>query len=68
MGSRKPVYDAPVKRPSLRVGLVLAATVAVAMLVATVLVLAVSAVTNLVSARRRRTVPAAREPEHCEST
>jgi membrane protein DedA with SNARE-associated domain len=40
----------------------------IAMLVATVLVLAVGAITNLVSARRRRPVPAAREPEHCEST
>ena len=37
-------------------------------LVATVLVLAVGALTNLVSARRRRTVPAAFEPERCEST
>jgi membrane protein DedA with SNARE-associated domain len=40
----------------------------IAMLVATVLVLAVGAITNLVGARRRRTVPAAREPERCEST
>lgn len=40
----------------------------IAMLVATLLVLAVGAVTNLVSARRRRTVPAARRPEHCETT
>jgi hypothetical protein len=40
----------------------------IAMLVATVLVLGVSALTNLISARRRRPVPAAREPEHCEST
>ena len=40
----------------------------IAMLVATVLVLAVGAVTNLLGARRRRTVPAAREPEHCETT
>jgi membrane protein DedA with SNARE-associated domain len=39
-----------------------------AMLVATVLVLAVGSVTNLISARRRRTVPVAREPERCEST
>jgi membrane protein DedA with SNARE-associated domain len=39
-----------------------------AMLVATVLVLAVSSVTNLISARRRRVVPVAREPERCEST
>ncbi len=40
----------------------------IAMLVATLLVLAVGALTNLVSARRRRTVPAGLEPEHCEST
>ena len=40
----------------------------IAMLVATLLVLAVGALTNLISARRRRMVPAAREPEHCEST
>jgi membrane protein DedA with SNARE-associated domain len=39
-----------------------------AMLVATVLVLAVGAVTNLISARRRRDVMVAREPERCEST
>jgi membrane protein DedA with SNARE-associated domain len=39
-----------------------------AMLVATVLVLAVGSVTNLISARRRRAVPVAREPERCEST
>jgi membrane protein DedA with SNARE-associated domain len=39
-----------------------------AMLVATVLVLAVGAVTNLISARRRHPVPAARESERCEST
>lgn len=39
----------------------------IAMLVATVLVLGVGAITNLVSARRRRPVPAAREPEPCES-
>ena len=38
-----------------------------AMLVATVRVLAVGSVTNLISARRR-TVPVAREPERCEST
>jgi hypothetical protein len=38
------------------------------MLVATVLVLAVGAVTNLISARRRHPVPAARESERCEST
>lgn len=38
----------------------------IAMLVATVLVLGVSALTNLISARRRRPVPAASEPEHCE--
>ncbi|HET6391508.1 MAG TPA: VTT domain-containing protein [Blastococcus sp.] len=44
----------------------------IAMLVATVLVLGVGALTNLISARRRRPVPAAREPEPepepCEST
>ncbi len=40
----------------------------IAMLVATVLVLGVSALTNLISARRRRPVPAARAHEHCEST
>ncbi|WP_116449469.1 DedA family protein [Blastococcus litoris] len=40
----------------------------IAMLVATVLVLAVGAVTNLVSARRRRAVHTAPEPEHCESS
>ncbi|SOE00337.1 DedA family protein [Blastococcus haudaquaticus] len=41
----------------------------IAMLVATVLVLAVSAITNQVSTRRRRTaaVVAAREPERCET-
>ncbi|TQN37980.1 membrane protein DedA with SNARE-associated domain [Blastococcus colisei] len=39
----------------------------VAMLVATVLVLAVSAVLNLIGNRRRRTVPAAAEPEPCET-
>jgi hypothetical protein len=39
----------------------------IAMLVATVLVLAVSAVTNLVSSRRRPAVPAGPEPEPCES-
>jgi membrane protein DedA with SNARE-associated domain len=39
-----------------------------AMLVATVLVLAVGSVTNLISARRRRVVAVAREPERCEST
>jgi membrane protein DedA with SNARE-associated domain len=39
-----------------------------AMLVATMLVLAVGGVTNLVSARRRREPePTAPEPEHCES-
>jgi membrane protein DedA with SNARE-associated domain len=40
----------------------------IAMLVATLLVLAVGALTNLISARRRRTVPAARQHEHCETT
>jgi membrane protein DedA with SNARE-associated domain len=40
----------------------------IAMLVATVLVLAVGAVTNLVSARRRRAVPTVPEPEHCETS
>ncbi|CAA9228196.1 MAG: Integral membrane protein [uncultured Blastococcus sp.] len=40
----------------------------VAVLVATVLVLAVGAVTNLVTARRRRPVPAARQPERCETS
>ena len=40
----------------------------VAVLVATVLVLAVGAVTNLVTARRRRLVPAARQPERCETS
>ena len=40
----------------------------IAMLVATVLVLAVSAVTNVVAARRRRAVPTVPEPEHCESS
>jgi membrane protein DedA with SNARE-associated domain len=39
-----------------------------AMLVATVLVLAVGSVTNLISARRHRVVPVARQPERCEST
>jgi membrane protein DedA with SNARE-associated domain len=39
-----------------------------AMLVATVLVLAVGSVTNLISARRRRVVAVARAPERCEST
>jgi membrane protein DedA with SNARE-associated domain len=38
-----------------------------AVLVATLLVLAVGAVMNLVGARRRRTVPDVREPEHCGS-
>lgn len=39
-----------------------------AMLAATVLVLAVSAIGNLVSSRRHRAVPGASEPEHCESS
>ena len=39
-----------------------------AMLVVTVLVLAVSALGNLVSSRRRRAVPVVGEPEHCESS
>jgi hypothetical protein len=39
-----------------------------AMLGATVLVLAVGAITNLVSARRRRAAPTVPEPEHCETT
>jgi membrane protein DedA with SNARE-associated domain len=40
----------------------------IAMLVATVLVLAVGAITNLVSARRRHAVPTVPEPEPCETT
>jgi membrane protein DedA with SNARE-associated domain len=40
----------------------------IAMLVATVLVLGVGAITNLVSARRRRAVPTVPEPEHCETS
>ena len=40
----------------------------IAMLVATVLVLAVSAVGNLVSTRRRAAVPVVAEPEPCESS